>query len=670
MRVTKLTGQAIKGRSFSHDLAPVTLFYGPNFAGKSARVEALTLALAGWLPGVEKTNAKIFERLASGSEMMVSVSYDRDLAAQGKAPYNKDTFRNYSQRNGSVKYTGADGLVLPPVAIDATEFLGLGGPDRVRFLFKQAAMRPEWTHSALAAAIAANVKNIKPEGGCTAETEAVANELATLLSDGMIRDSKVSSVQDCVANAVDYVRNKKKEADQNWKRLGATVQGLAQVADAEPPPADAEQLLADAKRKQLDAEQARAKVWAEHTVAEADVKESEVARGWIEGTEAAELVENLRTAVAVLKAFETSPAEEPGPQDKVSVNLKCANTSYSVAMKNEEAAKQVIKNLDEKIAELETDIKKAEKVCKCPTCGQDTTDIQKKITKRLEKELLGLKGELNKEAKPEHDKAIDLLNEAAEELNNAQVASDAWHIKNKAFQDWQDQFRKASGVVAELRQKLESTASLRATADKLTARVALRDWASAEYRNTQIWQEQAKAEVSKRDVEFKRLLAARAEQASIAKAAEQKARAKAEAEVYKLAAEMLGEMQGKMVDEAVGGLLARANEVCGGILTAPLTYKDGEVGMVRPTGFVSWKTFSGTERALSFCALSVALAADAPVRIVILDEVGRLDSRNKERLYAALCGLTAGGKLDNAVVVDTVGYECASDQFKAIEVRA
>ena len=72
MRIARLTGTNIKGKTFDHELNPVTVFSGPNYSGKTARIDALKLALLGFHPELMKStssSARGMWKLSSGKSM-------------------------------------------------------------------------------------------------------------------------------------------------------------------------------------------------------------------------------------------------------------------------------------------------------------------------------------------------------------------------------------------------------------------------------------------------------------------------------------------------------------------------------------------------------------------------------------------------------------------------
>ena len=166
--IKTISAQNLKGQTFRHDLAPVTLFTGDNFSGKTSRLDAVHLALLGWLPGVSKKPGDIYADLASGSEMGVTaILKDREIG------------RLWRKVKDSVKYLGTgDDLEFPPVALVASEFLSLSPAERVKFLFARAMLPPEYSAEAIRQTVCANVKNIKLDEN-TIESEKAIADLVT-----------------------------------------------------------------------------------------------------------------------------------------------------------------------------------------------------------------------------------------------------------------------------------------------------------------------------------------------------------------------------------------------------------------------------------------------------------------------------------------------------------
>jgi len=119
--------------------------------------------------------------------------------------------------------------------------------------------------------------------------------------------------------------------------------------------------------------------------------------------------------------------------------------------------------------------------------------------------------------------------------------------------------------------------------------------------------------------------------------------------------------------------LDTANRLCGGILPSALVYQDGEFGWTRAGKFVRCErpVCSGTEEALAWCALSLSLATKAPLKLVLLDEIGRLDPAHKSQLLERVCDLQAAGELDQVLLVDAnpPTWVPRRDNLSVIELR-
>lgn len=136
------------------------------------------------------------------------------------------------------------------------------------------------------------------------------------------------------------------------------------------------------------------------------------------------------------------------------------------------------------------------------------------------------------------------------------------------------------------------------------------------------------------------------------------------AEVYKAVAKIVSEEQGKLIDGAFTQVLRVAKHFTDGMLNSPLEFVNGELGRrvsqsdrdqgnIAPVGaWISHEAFSGTEELLAYAGFSVALCADAPVKIVMLDELGRLDAQRKTDIANRMLQLTQKGVIDQAVLVD------------------
>jgi multidrug efflux pump subunit AcrA (membrane-fusion protein) len=174
-----------------------------------------------------------------------------------------------------------------------------------------------------------------------------------------------------------------------------------------------------------------------------------------------------------------------------------------------------------------------------------------------------------------------------------------------------------------------------------------------EYKRVDASLQTAKVALAEAEAEYKRLLDQRARNKQQAEATAVLAKARTELAVLKELCNLLAELQSKLVDAAICPLLDKANSLFRDVLGRKLIYHEGDIGFHTKQGrFYSHRTFSGTEKALAYSALSVALASTAPLRLVVIDELGRLDDGNKAKLLTQLCHLCDQDVIDQAVVVD------------------
>lgn len=104
--------------------------------------------------------------------------------------------------------------------------------------------------------------------------------------------------------------------------------------------------------------------------------------------------------------------------------------------------------------------------------------------------------------------------------------------------------------------------------------------------------------------------------------------------------------------DSVKTILDRANQLITPVLGLSLDYADAEFGYWRDGQWVSINVMSGSERLLTFAGLQLALTHDAPTRLLLMDELGRVDIEHKVKLVDVLATLIRAGVLHQFVGVD------------------
>ncbi|OMD87781.1 MULTISPECIES: AAA family ATPase [Paenibacillus] len=139
----------IKGNTFDQELTGKDIFVGPNGSGKSTRLQAVQLAMLGYIPG-KKTNAETF-KLSSGDEMtaglqMDSFSFDRSIIRAEKLKGTGAKEVKYSESitvspsKGEKNSTQMNARISTetgnfPMVFDFQQFLDMSDAKRREFIY-------------------------------------------------------------------------------------------------------------------------------------------------------------------------------------------------------------------------------------------------------------------------------------------------------------------------------------------------------------------------------------------------------------------------------------------------------------------------------------------------------------------------------------------------------
>jgi len=140
----------IKGNSFDQHLTGRDIFIGPNGAGKSTRLQAVQLAMLGYIPGKGRNMSDTF-KLSSGDEMTAGLkldnfSFDRSIIRSEKLKGDGSKEVKYTEslavspNKGEKNPTQMNARVTSeignfPVVFDFQEFLNLSDAKRREFIY-------------------------------------------------------------------------------------------------------------------------------------------------------------------------------------------------------------------------------------------------------------------------------------------------------------------------------------------------------------------------------------------------------------------------------------------------------------------------------------------------------------------------------------------------------
>lgn len=711
MQLTSIHAIALKGRTFTHLLAPLTVVAGPNDAGKSAVADAVRLALIGYLPEHGKTNSATFA-LCSGSRLLIEAHFHR----------GPQISREWKKTGKQVKYTGDGPTEAPLVMLDANEYFGKSDSARVDMLF--AVLNPkDFTPEAITAKIKAAVAE-----------HGVLDELPELLDQGG------DNIEQWISLVDDALDTAKAEAAANARRFAGTIQGIVQLRASDPlidgaslqqetlkldrDLATATQRLGELKQQAQSATAnesrrndrvykiAQLRVLVGDTAVTDDLAELEAQRQECErelrvlreahavaqerhrGAEAkrarADIVSvRLREQLAIPQPAKDMVATLQNEIDGLPVfDVSAAQQAYAKAhgaaesirtrsKTNDEAKQRAAKFRDTHLGEST-----------CPTCGTAGADFHEAIDTMYQRRI----AELDQEVV-----AIEREFQAAQqELGNAELRRNEALRVEKERQRLERSLGEAKlaekraadamAMILQYRQELEQIGIVTTTPPEAPPEIA-----ATQRRLDHLEKEKARAEAAARMAELQAELdalpppAAELDEAIYsvecgidaidaqrtevqanrrkldAQLADERtstdAKEKQEAELtreqlIKVARDTLATERARIIDEAFRPLLDRVNTFTAGILPTPLEFREGELGRFNGPSWVPVRCFGGAHTAVTYAGLQTALASQAPAKIVIVDELGRLDGPTKEKFLANVGAALKAGLLDQFIGID------------------
>ena len=370
MHLTHITGVNIKGRSFAHQLAPVTAFVGDNFTGKTARGMAIRLALTGNAGApIQKTPAGTWDAL-SGGQPVVSVTAK---ASDGAATESWSLTWTKNSK-GTVSKAGSvpAHVAIPDLLADPESFFSLTKEARAQMILACAGGIAVDYDLALA-----TVKEW-PMPGSVADTRKLAHkeQINAMLNE--------HGAVDGVAKFVEFAKAFEKAQKEEAARLTATITGSASVVFAEAPPTKEQLEAAAAKLKALQADEDAA------LQNEGDRHEAE-------------------EIVAQYQDDESKNDPKPNAND-LRENIKIAEATVEFGQKQLDDARSVFNFAQRLHNEADKELS-ASFATTCPTCGQEKPKAGRKDMKEAK--------DAEKTASLNLSEAHKALGKCLKELNDA-----------------------------------------------------------------------------------------------------------------------------------------------------------------------------------------------------------------------------------------------------------
>lgn len=768
-RITTISGTNLKGRTFTTELDAVTVICGPNFAGKTTRLDALQLALGGSHPKLGKQNASLF-RLSSGSVMAAHVGLSD----------GKFVERRWTEKKGAVSMerVGFE-LDLNPVVLDAQAYFGMSERERLGFVFKLSGMDAGQDYGS---ALAAKVKGIRLEQ-TTPEIEKMLSGIADEIMQKW--SAKGTNGSEWLEGFAVYAADKKKAAAAAAKRMTGTVAGITELrAQMAAPQQDADRARDKAAQDYAQMVNERERVQSKLTEADAlaakranieqklaglrlsdaehdgkrkrktelekalanareqvPAAESAVALARSELTAAEAAVETLNVQFQTATAQDTARTEFDAILDPTGENASVLAEDGQFVTFNEQTVAGYVSATDgcrQRVNKCQEDVNKSDatlaarrreltaaqsalagleaKEC-CPYCEaaqpgwkaiveqhhRDTIAALQTAVDGEEQAVLRARMERDAAAKElaasiiKDDEHADLsarLSAAKANLalaeseqrrateglkllakHPAKAVGDELAKARKELESATDRMKAANAALEQAKQADAQTFSKRSelagvncqltdggdfseaiarTEGELSALPppVERTGIEAAKAKCDAAVEQARQRLEQAKQSANALIASRADAAAKLKAAEAAELTIAESKAWEQVRHFVDELQAECVEKAFAPILATANTIAGRVLRSPLAYRAGEIGRMEGRTWVSTATFSGSEEAVMFASLCVALAAQSPLRIAIVDEMDRLTPENKESLMEAVADAVKAGVLDQFIGCD------------------
>lgn len=632
MKLTKISARNFKGVSFEEKLLPVTVFGGTNFAGKSARLDAIRLLLLGYLPELGK-QAKATFGLSSGSEMAVSGVLEERSASGAllEIPLNRrwtlkgDSVK--SEKSLALEKLEADGRLT--VMLDGAAYFSMTDRGRVEYLFKNTRMPAGWTPGGVRDRIQIKVQGFPPS---------LLIELTEAL--GAAIDAGAVALDPDMMDALILAAETFEKSERDFAaRMEKTVQGLAALRAADAPadpdgPLQEEEgrltaQLADLKEAQKDLQRRF------NDVRTARLRRDQINRELSMGDPAqkrkAALEEALKEAEGRLELV--SP---PAPEA-----LNSARDELLTVKAAEIRVSQELISCQRIVFDARAEMDGISKQISCPYCGAAGEGWKLLSTEQLKEKIRTAEAataviiETQEGLRGKKQLMTDVLETGSQQTRRHAELTESRARITAEIAGLATQLARSAVLSDELARLLPDDPELETAAKMVQLRI---DQTAQDISATVT----KRAAVSGRAQDLKRLA-----EAEIAR--DKALRAK---EVGTVALEELRKIKGEMVDDALVPLLAAANQFFPEVLKTPLAYHGGEIGTWRGAVWVAHHTFSGVEKALAYAAIQAALAEQAPVKIMIVDEMARVHDDYLAQFFGAVVRAVKAGKLDGFIGVD------------------
>lgn len=638
MYITGLEASGLKGLSFAHELRRCVLFTGGNFVGKTARLEAIRLALLGHVPDLGKTNQATGGLAGSSSTLFAKVQFDNGTDANVLFKLDGDSVKQ--ERRWLPSWLEDKRMPM----LNPQDYFGLTDSERIQYVFGMMKMPDTFTVDG----ILADLRNLKLDEN-TEQTEKARNEIIALVQAAFGGEGVAENL---TWGLTELTRDKGllKNEFTLWNARAKDTQGTLRVLSelktrsGECSADTIQGVAAELKRVTDAAQQANARAGAlsqqqmeaNRVVLRRKQIDDELAAAPV--TDYAEIERLLRANKAIdtkLKKIKTATDEQM--QAAITAHDE-ADTAVTRAKEERDETVQLRDAEEANLAGLD-------KETSCPHCHSKgkgwKAALQAGATQRRDAfnaQIATIEAQL-KALRKKADVATAAYNKTLAAYDARQALADERRTNQAALTESN---AATAGATARRRALQEEASRLRDTEPPTQAEL---DASAAEAMRLR----QEHDALTERHTA---LVALQQDLIRAGEAAEEHQAAAAKVTVIKAVGALLKERQASMIAVLFGDLMKVANYFTQGIMEHELVFQDGRIGYVKAGRFVAHSTFSGTERALTYIAVTAALMKDSPLRIALIDEFD-IDADVFPKVLKRLDQAVEEGLIDQVIVAHT-----------------
>lgn len=639
MKIKSVTLKNFKGAEvLSAAFADMNVITGRNANGKTSLLQGTKVGLIGYDPSLGKGK---LAKLASGN-MSVSLELSGEPS------------RNWSWKKTKTGLS-ASGQQPEPVEIASTlldfrTFLDKSGPQQVAFVIEQTDLDAlGFSRDALTA----EIKSVLPKEP-TEQTEAATK---LIISDIEIADKQSADLKAATGkfNAAAWLEllwkklsDRLKLAKQEVTRLAGSVQTGVKLAsdNVTRPKAAIDRDIAATNEAIATLTAEKSVLQDQRSTFESSKRRREELQTIVNGAQG--LAERLAD---LSKESNQLSAEVEGKNPQIQETSQALN----IASTRHTTAKNKVSEMEDAVNRLTDEIEKLSTRSACPCCGG-----------------IGLACKANERTRVEKQTQLDQAQRDLLEAQTAEEIADRQHIaaaqtynaavtEENAIREKQTKINKLHQAISNLNQDISKSASASGELAGLTLNEP-DDTEALQRINSSLEAQRNRLRELNQE-----LTEATAEAAAVLRRnqeTEKQAIAEAELEVTKLALDQVEKAKSNLVAVSMGNILKTAQLFAANIIKGNLAWENDELGIRRGGQWISHETFSGTEAAVAYIGVAVALCQSSKLKLVLMDELGVVDNENLQTLLTNIRNL-----INSGVVHQFIGCDVRSERYAGLNIE-